>query len=74
MGEPGEGNHVGGLFPMRRSPAQFETDTLGRLPGLARVHLVDGSILPALAATTFTYTTMANAHRIACAVSGEEQA
>ncbi len=74
MGEPGEGNHVGGLFPMRRSPAQFETATLGRLPGLARVHLVDGSILPALAATTFTYTTMANAHRIACAVSGEEQA
>jgi choline dehydrogenase-like flavoprotein len=64
-GAPGEGNHVGGIFPMRRSPRDFETDRLGRLPGLDRVHLVDSSVLPSLSAATFTYTVMANAHRIA---------
>jgi choline dehydrogenase-like flavoprotein len=67
-GIPGEGNHVGGIFPMRRSPGEFETDILGRLPGLERVHLVDSSVLPSLSAATFTYTVMANAHRIADAV------
>jgi len=33
------------------------------------VHIVDSSSLPSLAATTFTYTTMAHAHRIASAVA-----
>lgn len=69
LGEPGEGNHVGGTFPMRRNPRRLETDRLGQLGELARIHLVDASVLPSLAATTFTYTVMANAHRIATEVA-----
>jgi len=72
IGAPGEGNHVGGVFPMRRAPKEFETDRLGRLPGLERVHLVDSSILPSLSAATFTYTVMANAHRVACEAAAED--
>lgn len=69
VGQPGDGNHVGGAFPMRRDPGDFEADVLGQLPRLPGVHIVDSSTLPSLAATTFTYTTMAHAHRIADAVA-----
>jgi choline dehydrogenase-like flavoprotein len=68
-GQPGDGNHVGGIFPMRSTPRDLETNCLGELPRLPRVHIVDSSALPSLAATTFTYTTMANAHRIADAAA-----
>ena len=63
--EPGRSYHSGGTFPMRRAPGRFETDVLGRLPGLDRVHLVDASVFPSIPATTITLTIMANAHRIA---------
>jgi choline dehydrogenase-like flavoprotein len=68
-GRPGKGNHLGGSFPMRLDPGEFETDALGRLPRWDRVHLVDASILPSIPATTVTLTLMANAHRIASAVA-----
>ena len=58
---------------MSRQPDRFETDSLGQLPGLERAHLVDSSVLPALAATTLTYTVMANAHRIAQAAARLDQ-
>jgi len=61
----GSSFHGGATFPMRRRPGRYETDTLGRLPGLTRIHLVDASVLPAIPATTITYSVMANAHRIA---------
>jgi len=61
----GSGFHCGATFPMRRSPGKYETDTLGRIPGLKRIHLVDASVLPTIPATTITYSVMANAHRIA---------
>lgn len=64
MGKPGDGNHVGGIFPMKKNPGEFETDPLGRLPHWRKIHLVDSSILTNLPATTITYTAMANAHRI----------
>ncbi len=70
-GVPGEGNHVGGIFPMRAAPGDQETDRLGRLKSLPGVHLVDSSVLPSLASTTFTYTVMANAHRIAAEAAAE---
>ncbi len=70
VGLPGEGNHIGGVFPMRHAPGHFETDTLGQLPQLPGVHLVDASVLPSLPAATYTYTIMANAHRIASEVAG----
>jgi choline dehydrogenase-like flavoprotein len=68
-GQPGKSNHLGGSFPMRRDPGELETDTLGRLPRWGRVHLLDGSVLPSVPATTVTLTLMANAHRIATAAA-----
>ena len=62
----GGGNHVGGSMPMRRSPRDpMETDPLGRPAGWRRVHVVDGSIMPSLPATTLALPIMANADRIA---------
>lgn len=64
-GVPGEGNHAGGSFPMKKSPSDWQTDRQGRLHGHERVHLIDSSVLPSLPAATFTYAVMANASRIA---------
>lgn len=59
--------HFGGSFPHDHAGrgSNATTDRLGRLPEWKRIHLVDGSVLPTVAATTFTLTVMANAHRIA---------
>lgn len=65
FGAPGSSFHVGGSLPMRRTPQKLETDALGRISGLERVHVVDASVLPAIPATTITFAVMANAHRIA---------
>jgi len=65
VGKPGEGNHAGGTFPMKKTPGAWQTDARGRLHGRERVHLVDSSVLPSIPATTFTYAVMANASRIA---------
>lgn len=64
-GLPGDGSHVGGTFPMAAAPTARQSDSLGRLPGLPGVHLIDGACLPSIPATTFTATVMANARRIA---------
>jgi choline dehydrogenase-like flavoprotein len=64
-GRPGKGNHLGGAFPMRSNPGELETDTLGRLPGTQRIHIVDAAVFPSFPATTVTISVMANAHRIA---------
>ncbi len=68
VGRPGKGNHLGGSLPMRREPGDLETDTLGRLRGWERVHVVDAAIFPSFPATTVTLSVMANAHRIATEV------
>ena len=52
-------------FPMRASPAAFESDLLGRPHGFTRVHAVDATVFPTIPSTTITFTVMANAHRIA---------
>jgi len=65
LAEPGRGFHTGGAFPMRDNPGPLETDRLGRPAGLRRVHAVDATVFPSIAATTITLTAMANAHRIA---------
>ena len=65
IGAPGKSNHIGGSLPMRHRPGNLETDTLGRLSGWERVHIVDASIFPSMPATTVTLSVMANAHRIA---------
>lgn len=69
---PAKSYHFGGTFPHSRHPAdgRLTTDVAGRLPNWHNVHLIDGSVLPTIAATTFTLTVMANAHRIAGMVVG----
>ena len=54
---------------MRHTPTSIESDTLGQLPDLPSVHIVDASVLPNLPSSTYTYTIMANAHRIASEVA-----
>jgi choline dehydrogenase-like flavoprotein len=70
LAEPGRGFHCGGSLPMRATPGNFETDTLGRPHGWSRVHAVDASVLPAVPATTITFSVMANAHRIGWETAG----
>jgi ferredoxin len=64
----GKSYHFGSTFPHRRPNAAGGTDRWGRLAAWDRIHLVDGSVLPTIASTTFTLTVMANAGRIATEV------
>ena len=68
----GKSYHFGGSFPHAGDGqrAVLETDRQGRLQAWDNVHLVDASVFPTVAATTFTLTIMANAHRIATEVIG----
>lgn len=74
LGQPGEGSHIGGTFPMRRIPGELETDILGRVAGMPRVHLVDASVFPSIPAATITLSVMANAHRIGSTYARESRA
>jgi choline dehydrogenase-like flavoprotein len=69
IGRPGKSNHLGGSLPMQHEPTGMATDVLGRLPNWDRVHIIDASTLASIPATTVTISVMANAHRIATAVS-----
>ncbi len=64
IAEPGRSFHAGGSFPMSTQPGRCQTDILGRVSGSKRVHAVDATIFPSIPATTITFSTMANAHRI----------
>lgn len=64
-GAPGASFHVGASLPMASDPEPGQSDRLGRPHGLQRIHVVDASVLPAIPATTITFSVMANAHRIA---------
>ena len=70
VSRPGKSYHYGGSFPHADGGqrATLETDRQGRLRAWDNVHLVDASVFPTVAATTFTLTIMANAHRIATEV------
>jgi choline dehydrogenase-like flavoprotein len=65
IGAPGSSFHVGASLPMQRDPQGSATDRLGRPAGTDRLHVIDASVLPAIPATTITFSVMANAHRIA---------
>lgn len=70
IGRPGSGNHYGGTLPMRKQPRErLDTDVLGRIGAWRRIHVVDGAILPSIPATTLALVQMANADRIASAVT-----
>ena len=64
LGEPGRGYHSGGSFAMSAMPGEWQSDIYGRPAGMRRIHAVDSTIFPSIAATTITLTAMANAHRI----------
>ena len=66
-GAPGSSFHVGASVPMASDPGPGQSDALGRPAGWQRLHLIDASSLPAIPATTITYSVMANAHRIGAA-------
>jgi len=58
--------HFGSTFPHTdRASGSLGSDRLGRVGGWRDIHLVDASVFPDVPATTFTFTIMANAHRIA---------
>lgn len=59
LSKSGGGSHIGSSFPMGS-----KSDLLGRPNGLKRIHIVDSSVLPSIAAQTITLTAMANAYRI----------
>ncbi|MEV8467685.1 GMC oxidoreductase [Fluviibacterium sp. DFM31] len=65
LGAPGSSFHVGASLPMSEIPDARRSDRLGRPAGASRLHVVDASVLPAIAATTITLPVMANAYRIA---------
>ena len=46
-------------------PKLYETSIYGKTVGLNNVFVVDGSVLPKIAAKPLTFTIMANADRIA---------
>jgi choline dehydrogenase-like flavoprotein len=60
----GRSFHLGGSFPTGGKDAVFTSDTMGRPAGLQFVHLLDASTFPSIAASTITYTAMANADRV----------
>ena len=53
---------------MSNNPGELETDFLGRLNKLQRIHIIDSSIFPEIPSSSITFTVMANAFRIAKAV------
>lgn len=64
--KPGYGIHYAGSLPMKEEPnGDYETDRFGQLAGEPGVHIVDGAVLPDIAAKNLSLTIMANAMRIA---------
>ena len=61
----GEGVHLGGTFPMRKEPSNFETDQGGRLKHFNNVFVTDSSVFPTVPAGPIALSGAANAWRIA---------
>jgi choline dehydrogenase-like flavoprotein len=57
--------HYGAAMPMSDNPQKNQTDIWGRPRGLKRLHVIDATIFPNIAAGSITPTIMANAYRIA---------
>ena len=64
IGNFGYGFHVGGTFPMAKTPKGSQSDIFGRPYNKKRIHIVDASIFPSIPASTITYSVMANSFRI----------
>lgn len=64
VGAPGSDIHYAASLPMRHEPGPGQTNAMGELAGLERVHIVDGACLSSLPEKSHTLTIMANADRI----------
>jgi ferredoxin len=74
MADGGKSYHWGGSFPHTTSPAgAHASDVLGRVGPWERTHLVDASVFPNVASTTYMLTIMANAYRIATAAFAHDR-
>lgn len=65
VGRPGGDIHYAGTLPMKRTPTDGETSSVGEVFGLNGVYVVDGACLPVLPEKSHTLTIMANSDRIA---------
>jgi choline dehydrogenase-like flavoprotein len=63
ISEPGSDIHYAGTLPMG-GKSKLATDAYGQLSGVPGLYVVDGAVLPQLAAKNPTFTIMANADRI----------
>ena len=63
--------HYAGTLPMTRDDRPWTTGVDGRLAGTRAVRVADGSVFPALPSRGLTFTMMANARRIGCALRDE---
>ncbi len=61
--------HYAGTFPHSAEPRERTCDPYGLLRGTRAVHLVDGSTFASLPSKGLTFTMMANADRIGCALA-----
>lgn len=67
---PGYAVHYAGTLPMSRKPhTRYTCDTKGQLFQEPGIHIVDGSLFSYIGAKNITFTIMANAWRIAEAIS-----
>lgn len=69
-GMPGSDIHYSCTLPMKKTPAEGETNPYGELKGLEGVFVVDGASLPILTEKSHTLTIMANADRIGKYIAG----
>jgi choline dehydrogenase-like flavoprotein len=60
--------HFAGTFPMSTRDDALTTDRDGRLRPTRNIYVADGSVFPHLPSKGLTFTMMANADRIGCAV------
>jgi choline dehydrogenase-like flavoprotein len=77
IGDPGDGRHVGGSFPMSLSNQPYSTDPLGRPIGregrFSRIFAMDSSNFPSVPAPTITLSAMANGYRIASTLASRQR-
>ncbi len=65
----GNSYHYAGCLPMRREPGPFETAPNGQLSGSPHTYVVDSAVFARLPSKNLTFTSMANAMRVAAGVA-----
>ena len=68
----GAGNHIGGTFGAMANHKENRVDSLGRLPGLGSVSIVDSSVFDAIPDHGISMLASANARAVASKIVGLE--